>query len=85
MARDLLEPGEFLEIYINTPLEVCEQRDRKGLYRRARAGQIENFTGISSPYEAPEAADYVITGADGDPDSAARMLVEALRVRSLIL
>ena len=85
MARDLLEPGEFLEIYINTPLVVCEQRDRKGLYRRARAGQIENFTGISSPYEAPEAADYVITGADGDPDSAARMLVEALRVRSLIL
>jgi bifunctional enzyme CysN/CysC len=85
MARDLLEAGEFIEIYISTSLEVCEQRDRKGLYRRARLGQIENFTGISSPYEPPEAADYVINGADGDPETAARTLVQELRSRGMII
>jgi bifunctional enzyme CysN/CysC len=57
MARDLFAPGEFVEIFVDTPLEVCEQRDPKGLYRKARAGQIKNFTGIDSPYELPEQAD----------------------------
>jgi bifunctional enzyme CysN/CysC len=54
MVREILQPGEFLEVYVSTPLEVCESRDRKGLYRRAREGRIQNFTGISSPYEPPE-------------------------------
>ena len=54
MARELLEPGEFIEIFIDTPLEVAEARDPKGLYRKARAGEIKNFTGIDSPYEPPE-------------------------------
>jgi bifunctional enzyme CysN/CysC len=85
MARDLLEEDEFLEIYVKTPLEVCEARDSKGLYRRARSGQIEHFTGISSPYEAPEAPDYEIDGDDGDPEGAARMLVGELRKRGLIV
>lgn len=53
MARELLEEGEFVEIYVNTPLDVCEDRDPKGLYKKARAGQIQNFTGIDSDYEAP--------------------------------
>ena len=66
MARELMEPGEFLEIYVNTPLEVCEERDPKGLYRQARRGEIANFTGIDSPYEPPEAPDYVIDGRGGD-------------------
>jgi adenylylsulfate kinase-like enzyme len=80
-----MEPGEFLEIYVNTPIEVCEERDPKGLYRRARLGQIQNFTGISSPYEAPETPDYVIDGGDGDPESAARMMVQELRARGVII
>ncbi|HYM71838.1 MAG TPA: sulfate adenylyltransferase subunit CysN [Stellaceae bacterium] len=85
MARELMEEGEFFEIHVDTPLEICEARDRKGLYRRARLGQIANFTGISSPYEPPEAADYVIDGSDGDPEGAARMLVGELRQRGFIL
>ncbi len=55
MARELMQDGEFIEIYVDTPLEVCRARDPKGLYARADAGQIKNFTGIDSPYEAPEA------------------------------
>ena len=54
MARELLEPGEFIEVFVDTPLHVAEARDVKGLYKRARAGEIANFTGIDSPYEAPE-------------------------------
>jgi len=54
MARDLLEDGEFLEMYVETPLEICQQRDPKGLYKRAEAGEIKNFTGIDSPYEIPK-------------------------------
>lgn len=54
MARDLMEPGEFIEVFVDTPLSVAEQRDVKGLYQKARAGQLKNFTGIDSPYQAPE-------------------------------
>jgi adenylylsulfate kinase len=54
LVRKLVGEGEFIEIFVDTPLEVCEQRDPKGLYKKARAGQIKNFTGLDSPYEAPE-------------------------------
>jgi bifunctional enzyme CysN/CysC len=57
MARECLEPGEFIEIFVDAPLSVAEKRDPKGLYKRARAGQVKNFTGIDSPYEPPEAPD----------------------------
>jgi bifunctional enzyme CysN/CysC len=60
MVRELVQPGEFVEVFVNTPIEVCEQRDPKGLYAKARAGQIPNFTGVTSPYEAPEAAEIEI-------------------------
>lgn len=53
-VRQLVQPGEFIEVFVNTPLEVCEQRDPKGLYVKARKGEVTAFTGISSPYEAPE-------------------------------
>jgi bifunctional enzyme CysN/CysC len=56
-ARELFEDGEFIEVYVDTPLEECERRDPKGLYRKARAGEISNFTGIDSPYETPESPD----------------------------
>lgn len=60
MARDLFDPGEFIEVYINTPIEVAESRDPKGLYKKARKGELPNFTGIDSPYEAPEAPDVTL-------------------------
>ncbi len=73
--RELLEPGRFFEIYVRCPPEVCEGRDRKGLYQRARCGEIREFTGISSPYEAPEAPELVIDSAHVTPeDAVARVL-----------
>jgi bifunctional enzyme CysN/CysC len=60
MVRELVQAGEFVEVFVNTPIEICEQRDPKGLYAKARAGQIPNFTGVTSPYEAPEAAEIEI-------------------------
>ena len=54
MAADIIGKDDFIEVYVNTPLEVCEQRDVKGLYARARKGEVKNFTGISAPFEAPE-------------------------------
>jgi len=59
-VRDLVKDEEFIEIYIDTPLEVCESRDPKGLYKKARSGDIPNFTGISSPYESPKNAEIII-------------------------
>ena len=59
-ARSLVEPGEFIEVYVKCPLEVAEQRDPKGLYKKARAGIIQEFTGISAPYEEPENPEIVV-------------------------
>ncbi len=61
-VRALLEPGEFVEVFMDTPLAVCEARDPKGLYKKARAGQIKGFTGIDDPYEAPEKAELILDG-----------------------
>ena len=85
MARELMEPGEFLEIYVNTPLDVCEERDPKGLYRKARRGEIVNFTGIDSPYEPPETPDLVVDGRSANPDGTVEELVRELRTRGLIV
>ncbi len=71
MARDLLEPGEFVEIHVDAPLAVAEQRDVKGLYAKARLGQIKNFTGIDSPYEAPEHAEIRIDTTAGTAEQSA--------------
>ena len=62
IVRELVDEGEFIEIFIDTPLEVCEQRDPKGLYAKARKGEIADFTGINSPYEAPENPEIHIRG-----------------------
>ena len=67
--------GQFIEVYVEVPLEVVEERDTKGLYKKARAGEIKNFTGISDPYEAPENAEVVVhTGSESIEDSANRIL-----------
>jgi bifunctional enzyme CysN/CysC len=60
LARSLVDEGDFMEVYVSAPVEVCEQRDPKGLYKKARAGQIQHFTGISAPYEAPEKAEIIV-------------------------
>lgn len=78
MARDLFEEGEFLEIFVDTPLEVAEQRDVKGLYLKARKGEIPNFTGISSPYEAPLNAEYTLSTEDATPEQVADQLLQQL-------
>jgi bifunctional enzyme CysN/CysC len=81
LARDRMADGEFLEVYVNTPIEVAEQRDPKGLYKKARAGQIAHFTGIDSPYEAPEDAEIVIDGAGLSAEAAAEAIVAELAAR----
>jgi bifunctional enzyme CysN/CysC len=66
----------FVEVFVDTPLEVCEARDPKGLYAKARAGEIKGFTGIDDPYEAPTAPELVLTPADGDPAAQAAKVIE---------
>jgi bifunctional enzyme CysN/CysC len=78
MARDLLEADEFIEVFVDTPLSVAEQRDVKGLYQKARAGQLKNFTGIDSPYEAPESPEIVIDTTLVTAAGAAETIVEML-------
>jgi len=79
LARDLLEDGEFIEIFVNTPLEVAEERDVKGLYAKARAGEIKNFTGIDSEYQAPEQAEITVNTVEMSADDAAEMIVTYLK------
>ena len=70
--------GGFIEIYVATPIEVCEQRDRKGLYAKARAGILKGFTGIDDPYEVPENAEIVINTTELTPDLAAHRILITL-------
>lgn len=79
MAREMLAPGEFIEIFVDTPIEVCMARDPKGLYKKARAGEIRNFTGVDSPYEVPEAPELTLKTVDIDPAAEAEAVVAFLR------
>jgi bifunctional enzyme CysN/CysC len=78
MARDLMGEGEFLEVYVDTPLAVAEQRDPKGLYKKARRGDLKNFTGIDSPYEVPEAPEIQLNTTLESPEQAAETIVQHL-------
>ena len=71
----------FIEVFVDTPIEECERRDPKGLYAKARRGELSGFTGIDSPYEPPLAADLVLTPADGDPDAQAQRVLALLPPR----
>ena len=84
MARDMVGEGEFIEIYVDTPLEVCEARDPKGLYRKARAGLIKNFTGIDSTYERPEAPELDLNTSELTPEVLADRVLEELRRRNVL-
>jgi len=83
MAREMVEADEFIEVFVDTSLEECERRDVKGLYAKARAGEIKNFTGIDSAYEAPERADIHIDGDKVSPEQAAEQIVATLQAKGL--
>ncbi len=78
MARSLVDEGEFIEVFVDTPLAVCENRDPKGLYQKARSGELKNFTGIDSEYETPESAEIVLKGDEQDVDTLVDQIVEYL-------
>ena len=84
MVRELVGEGEFVEVFIDTPIDICMQRDPKGLYEKAKAGTIKNFTGISSPYEAPEQADLTIHTVQAEPEHHAQAIVDYLREHGYI-
>ncbi|WP_261884936.1 adenylyl-sulfate kinase [Vibrio pomeroyi] len=84
LVRDLLPEGEFLEVFVNTPLEVCEQRDPKGLYKKARAGEIPNFTGISSAYEAPHNPEIDLPAGEKTLDELVELCIDALEKRNIL-
>ena len=77
-VRTLMAEGDFVEIFVNTPIELCEERDPKGLYKKARAGEIPNFTGVSDPYEEPENPELVIKTDTATPSEAAAQVIDLL-------
>ena len=78
MARKIIEPRNFIEIFINTPLEIAEKRDVKGLYSKARSGKLKNFTGIDSPYEPPQNPDISIDTTKMTVDQAANIIMKMI-------
>jgi sulfate adenylyltransferase len=85
LVREMIEPlGGFIEVHVSTPLEVCEQRDRKGLYAKARAGILKQFTGISDPYEVPENPELRIDTTDATPDMSAHRIIVKLEALGFI-
>lgn len=83
-VRSLVPHGEFLEIYCHCPLELCEQRDVKGLYKRARAGEIKEFTGISSPYEAPDDPELVVDTGGMPLEVCVTQVIDLLQARGIL-
>lgn len=83
-ARSLVTEDRFIEVHVAAPLEVCEARDPKGLYRRARAGEIAQFTGLDAPYEAPEAAELVLATHRLDAEACAAQVVDFMTARGLV-
>ena len=85
-VRALHEAGKlpFIEVHVNTPIETCEQRDPKGLYKKARAGQLKNFTGIDDPYEAPSSPELVIDATSVTPQDGAVQIMEYLVKKGLL-
>ena len=83
-VRNLVPHGDFLEIYCHCPLEVCEERDVKGLYKKARAGEIKAFTGIDSPYEEPQAPELTVDTGSESLEESTNKVIELLRERGII-
>jgi len=83
-CRHLLADGEFIEIFVDTPIEECEKRDPKGLYQKARQGDIKDFTGIDSPYEAPENAEITLTFSGQTAEQSAERLFDLLKQKGMV-
>ncbi|TNF62226.1 MAG: adenylyl-sulfate kinase [Deltaproteobacteria bacterium] len=83
-VRGLMGPGEFVEVFVDTPLEICEARDPKGLYKKARAGEISNFTGLDAPYEAPEHPEVHLRTQDLTVDEAAACVIGYLEEQNIL-
>lgn len=81
LARSLVRAGDFVEVYVNAPLSVCERRDPKGLYKKARAGEIQEFTGVSAPYEEPETPEIVVHTDRHTPAECVAQIMDYLRTR----
>ena len=84
MVRELVGDGEFIEVFVDTPIEECVRRDPKGLYARAQKGQIKNFTGIDSPYERPEEPEMTLQTDGADPEKLAERVVDYLRAQGRV-
>ena len=84
MARNLLSSDEFFEIFVNTSLEECEKRDPKGLYKKARAGELKNFTGIDSSYEEPENPDLILNTSSGNAEQLTDQIIKFLKDKNKI-
>jgi bifunctional enzyme CysN/CysC len=84
MARELVGGGEFIEVFVDAPLAVAESRDPKGLYKKARRGELKNFTGVDSPYEAPEQPEVHLDTTRFVPEQGASMVIERLRQAGII-
>ena len=82
--RNLLENGHFFEVFVDCPIEVCEKRDKKGIYAKARSGEIKHFTGISAPYEIPANPDIVIRSDQEDYHQSAMKVFELLKTRGIV-
>jgi len=82
--RRNLDAGEFIEVFVDTPIDVCESRDPKGLYKKARAGEIRGFTGIDDPYEPPVSAELVLTAADKTAEALADEVISYLRKNGIL-
>ena len=79
-VRELMNPGEFFEVFVDTPIEVCEERDPKGLYKLAREGKLPNFTGISSPYEPPDNPELILNTHQMSQEENLKQLLSVLRL-----
>ena len=83
-TRLLFNANEFIEVFMDTPIEVCEQRDPKGLYKKARSGLIKDFTGIDSVYEKPDASEITLTGLNQKPEDLAEIIINYLQKNNII-
>ncbi|KAA6187676.1 adenylyl-sulfate kinase [Thiohalocapsa marina] len=83
-VRATMNPGDFIEVFVDTPLEICERRDPKGLYKKARAGEIKNFTGIDDPYEAPVSPELTLLAGERSPEMLAQEVIDYLAASRII-
>ncbi|HBT77440.1 MAG TPA: adenylyl-sulfate kinase [Planctomycetaceae bacterium] len=84
LVRKNLAPGDFVEIFVDTPIEICEQRDPKGLYKKARAGELKGFTGIDDPYEVPERPELVLDGGKKTAEELAEQVIACLKEKGKV-